>query len=120
MNILVSLMKKTYTVADRTYTCPILLVHSMFMGKWKGMVVWTLMQHSSLRYGELKRVISISQKISDKVLIETLKELVSDGLLVRTDYKEVPPKVEYALSRRGRALRSIFKDMKKFGEQYAV
>ena len=90
------------------------------MGKWKGMIVWTLIENPCLRYGELKRMVMRTQKISDKVLIETLKELESDGLVLRKDFKEIPPKVEYSLSKRGKELKPIFESMYTFGERYIV
>ena len=54
-----------------------------------------------MRYGELKRTI---QGVRDKVLIQQLKELEADRVLVRTDYKEVPPRVDYSLTLLGRSL----------------
>lgn len=111
-------MKKVYKVADRVYSCSLSLVHSMFMGKWKGMIIWTIMENKVLRYGELKKKLNIEQKVSDKVLIDMLKQLENDGLVLRKDYKEIPPRVDYCLSKRGLELRPIFSAMQKFGDKY--
>jgi DNA-binding HxlR family transcriptional regulator len=69
-------------------------------GKWKPLILYFLLDGPK-RYGELKRTI---QGVSDKVLIQQLKELEADRVLVRTDYKEVPPRVDYALTPFGRSL----------------
>ena len=69
-------------------------------GKWKPLVLFFL-RDGPKRYGELKRLI---QGVSDKVLIQTLKDLQADHVLARTDYKEVPPRVDYALTPLGRSL----------------
>ena len=69
-------------------------------GKWKPLILYFLLQGPK-RYGELKRTI---KGVSDKVLIQQLKELEADRVLARTDYKEVPPHVDYALTPLGRSL----------------
>ena len=69
-------------------------------GKWKPLILYFLLQGPK-RYGELKRTI---KGVSDKVLIQQLKELEADRVLARTDYKEVPPRVDYALTPLGRSL----------------
>ena len=69
-------------------------------GKWKPLVLFFL-RDGPKRYGELKRLI---QGVSDKVLIHTLKDLQADHVLSRTNYKEVPPRVDYALTPLGRSL----------------
>ncbi|VVE26516.1 winged helix-turn-helix transcriptional regulator [Pandoraea anhela] len=69
-------------------------------GKWKPLILFFL-HDAPKRYGELKRCV---QGVSDKMLIQQLKELESDGVVSRTDYKEIPPRVEYALTAVGRDL----------------
>lgn len=69
-------------------------------GKWKPLVLFFL-RDGSKRYGELKRLIP---GVSDKVLIQQLKDLEADHVLARTDYKEVPPRVDYTLTPLGRSL----------------
>ena len=69
-------------------------------GTWKPLVLFFL-RDGPKRYGELKRLIP---GVSDKVLIQTLKDLQADNVLARTDYKEVPPRVDYALTPLGRSL----------------
>lgn len=69
-------------------------------GKWKPLILYFLLDGPK-RYGELKRTI---QGVSDKVLIQQLKDLEADHVLARTDYREVPPRVDYALTPFGRSL----------------
>lgn len=78
------------------------LVHAMNMvgGKWKPILIY-LLSDGSLRFGKL---LQFTPTISKKVLTQQLKELEEDGLIVRKKYGEVPPRVEYSLSQKGKAL----------------
>ena len=73
---------------------------SIISGKWKPLILYFLLDGPK-RYGELKRLIP---GVSDKVLIQQLKDLDADQVLARTDYKEVPPRVDYALTPLGLSL----------------
>jgi DNA-binding HxlR family transcriptional regulator len=73
--------------------------------KWKPIVVWYLRDHKA-RFGQLAATIG---SISRKVLTDTLKELEADGLIIREEYKELPPRVEYSLTEKGIALLPILK-----------
>src|ERR1700742_1469159 len=82
-------------------------------GKWKPLILYFLLD-SPKRYGELKRAIP---GVSDKVLIQQLKELEADRVLSRTDYKEVPPRVDYALTPLGRSLADVIVPLCTWGTQ---
>jgi DNA-binding HxlR family transcriptional regulator len=69
-------------------------------GKWKGLILWALVSEAR-RFGELRRVV---QGISEKMLIQHLKEMEADGIVSRRDFREIPPRVEYALTPFGRSL----------------
>jgi len=69
------------------------------------------------RYGELKRLV---QGVSDKVLIQQLKDLDADQVLARTDYKEVPPRVDYALTPLGRSLADAILPLCAWGTEHAA
>ncbi len=73
---------------------------SIIAGKWKPLILYFLLDGPK-RYGELKRAI---EGVSHKVLIQQLKELEADRVLTRTDYKEVPPRVDYTLTPLGHSL----------------
>jgi len=85
-------------------------------GRWKPLVLFFL-RSGPKRYGELKRLV---QGVSDKVLIQQLKDLEADRVLVRTDYKEVPPRVDYALSPLGRSLADAIVPLCAWGTEHAA
>ena len=67
-------------------------------GKWKPLVVRQLAANGPRRFSQLRRLVA---GISEKMLISALKQLASDGIVVRTDFREVPPRVEYSLTEFG-------------------
>jgi len=83
------------------FTCGLDATLRVIAGKWKPLILYFLAQGGPTRYGELRRAV---RDVSDKMLIQQLKELVADGLVKRTDYKEVPPRVDYGLTPLGRSL----------------
>jgi len=85
-------------------------------GKWKPLVLFFL-RDGPKRYGELKRLI---EGVSDKVLIQSLKDLQADQVLVRTNYNEVPPRVDYALSPLGRSLADAIIPLCTWGTENAT
>lgn len=86
---------------------------SIIGGKWKMVIMFWLVEYEVLRYGELKRCIG---NISDKMLNNQLKELERDGIIIRKEYPQIPPKVEYYLSERGYSLMPILEEMCNWGE----
>jgi DNA-binding HxlR family transcriptional regulator len=82
------------------FTCGLDATLRVISGKWKPLILYFLLQGPN-RYGELKRAV---RGVSDKVLIQQLKELEADAILRRTDYKEVPPRVDYSLTPLGHSL----------------
>ena len=83
-----------------SFTCGLDATLRVISGKWKPLILYFLLQGPN-RYGELKRAV---RGVSDKMLIQQLKELEADGILTRTDYKEVPPRVDYSLTPLGHSL----------------
>lgn len=83
------------------FTCGLDATLRVIAGKWKPLILYFLAQGGPTRYGELRRAI---RDVSDKVLIQQLKELEGDDLVKRTDYKEVPPRVDYSLTPLGHGL----------------
>lgn len=83
------------------FTCGLDATLRVISGKWKPLILYFLAQGGPTRYGELRRAV---RDVSDKMLIQQLKELEADGLVKRTDHKEVPPRVDYALTPLGHSL----------------
>lgn len=110
----------TYKISSRQYHCPLQLALSTVMGKWKGLVVWFLLESKVLRYGELKKKVNEVVKITDKMLIQSLRELERDGLIEREIHKVVPPKVEYRLTKDGLRLKPVIDALEKFGMTYEI
>lgn len=94
--------------------CPVELTLSIIGGKWKGMVLYHLLE-GTMRFNELKRKVG---DVTQRMLTKQLRELETDGIIVRRVYAEVPPKVEYSLSEKGQTLRSILLLLKEWGLQH--
>lgn len=88
---------------------------SLIGGKYKMVILYWLQRQSPTRFNELQRRIG---GISYKTLAATLKELERDGLISRTEYPQVPPKVEYALTARGRSLLPVLDAMCAWGRAH--
>ena len=94
--------------------CPVETTLTLISDKWKVLILRDLMP-GTRRFGELKRSIGA---VSQKVLTAQLREMEQNGLLTRTVYPEVPPRVEYALSDLGQSLRPIIEAMAEWGQNY--
>ncbi len=87
---------------------------SLISGKYKMTILYTLMEFGVVRFNEMKKYIG---GISYKTLSSTLKELEADRLVHREEYPQIPPKVEYSLTERGRTLMPILDCMCEWGEE---
>ncbi len=87
---------------------------SLISGKYKMIILYCLMEFGIVRYNELKRYIST---ICHKTLSNALKELEKDKLILRNEYPQIPPKVEYSLTDKGRSLMQILDQLCIWGEQ---
>lgn len=94
--------------------CPVETTVMLIGSKWKLLILRNLMARP-WRFNELKKSLS---GISQKVLTEVLRSLESDGIITRTVYAQVPPKVEYALSELGESLRPVLLSMESWGNYY--
>ena len=95
------------------FSCGLDATLRIISGKWKPLVLFFL-RDGTKRYGELKRLIT---GVSDKVLIQSLKDLEADHVLVRNDYKEVPPRVDYTLTPLGHSLAEALAPLCSWGTQ---
>lgn len=94
--------------------CPVETTLALISTRWRILIVRDLLEGTK-RFSELKRSIG---GISQKVLTQNLRAMEEDGLLTRTVYAEVPPRVEYALTERGRSLKSVIDALWAWGEEF--
>ena len=94
--------------------CPIETTLTLISNRWKVLILWDLLGGVK-RFGELKKLLG---GVSQKVLTTNLRPMEEAGLLTRTVYAEVPPRVEYALTETGRSLRPVLEAMLEWGTRY--
>lgn len=99
---------------DELPACPVATTVQLIGNKWKLLIIRNLLSRP-WRFNELHRSLD---GISQKVLTESLRSMEKDGIVVRTVYAEVPPRVEYALSELGESMRPILDSMRVWGEAY--
>lgn len=94
--------------------CPVATTVQLVGSKWKLLILRDLLTGTK-RYNELRKSLS---GISQKVLTSTLKSMIEDGIVIRTAYPEVPPRVEYSLSPLGESMRPVIHVMEQWGNEY--
>ena len=94
--------------------CPVETTLTLISDKWKVLILRDLMPGTK-RFGELKKSIGT---VTQKVLTAQLRQMEASGLLIRTVYAEVPPRVEYTLTDLGRSLRPVLDAMEAWGKAY--
>ncbi|MBX2964511.1 MAG: helix-turn-helix transcriptional regulator [Cyclobacteriaceae bacterium] len=104
-----------FVIEGQNYHCALDVTSSFIGGKWKTVVLWYLRKDKK-RFSELKEVIP---DITDKMLSVQLRALEEDGLVKRTVYPEVPPRVEYELTKEGKSLLPVLEAMAEWGRAKA-
>jgi DNA-binding HxlR family transcriptional regulator len=99
------------------YRCHMEVTLELIGGKWKLFLLYKLAQTGIMRFNELGR---LHARLTQKMLAQQLKELEADGLVHRESFNQVPPKVEYSLTDRGRGLLPIMDAMIEWGRDYLV
>lgn len=99
----------------KEYSCSMELSLAVIGGKWKPLILWHLRDVATMRFSALRRAMPA---ITQKMLTQQLRELESDGLLTRTVFAEVPPRVEYALTDLGRGIIPILEALCQFGHVF--
>ena len=102
------------TKGDILPECPVATTVSLIGSKWKLLIIRNLLARP-WRFNELQKSID---GISQKALTEALRSMEADGIVSRTVYPEVPPRVEYALTELGESMRPIIKSMESWGMAY--
>lgn len=94
--------------------CPLIYALEIIGQKWKLPIMWYLFENNFTRYNELKRKV---KGITNMMLTKSLKELEEHNLIVRIQYETIPPKVEYALTERGKSLLPALNELSIWGEE---
>ncbi|GAB3422468.1 helix-turn-helix domain-containing protein [Niabella aquatica] len=100
---------------DLVKNCGMFYTLSVIGGRWKVGILASLLDNEVLRYSEIKNKLP---NITERMLIKQLKELQDDGLIVRKDYQEIPPKVEYSISKKGKTLEDVLAILRHWGKKY--
>lgn len=95
--------------------CPVMPVIKMLQGKWKLQILYELCIKSPMRFGELRKILN---PITNAALTNALKELEKDELVLRTQFNEMPLRVEYSLTDKGKELLPVFYAISQWGLKY--
>ncbi|GAB6168083.1 helix-turn-helix domain-containing protein [Clostridium carnis] len=98
------------------YTCPLELVHDMLKGKWKTIIIWRL----RLEATSLSKLRKDINGITEKMLLQHLKDLIKYSLVEKKEYEGYPLKVEYSLTSRGKEVLSALEIFQKIGIEYMI
>lgn len=101
-------------ICPKEFNCPVDATIQLIGGKYKAVILWHLIEEQK-RFSELKRLIP---KATEKMLAQQLRDLERDGLVIRTVYPVVPPKVEYRLSEFGKTIIPVLDAMCQWGSSY--
>ena len=101
-------MSKYKKKLDDVIRCPLEYGLTIFGGKWKSRIICVLSANEKLRYSEIRREM---YNITDAVLAATLNDLIEEGIVARKSYEEIPPKVEYSLTQKGKSIVHILQSI---------
>ena len=97
--------------------CPLTYSLNLISGKWEIKILFYLLKYDTLRFGQLKKLLP---GITNNVLTVTLKKLQETGVVKRVQFNEIPPHVEYSLTKAGNELLPIFIELSKWGELHST
>lgn len=100
---------------EKDIRCPLEYGLEVFGGKWKSRIICVLAEKGTLRYSSLRKEMT---NITDAVLAAALRELQGDGIIQRRQYDEIPPRVEYSLSEKGRSVVPILQSICRWAGAY--
>ena len=106
---------KKMSEETRLSDCPLKATLDAIGGKWAVFILWRLV-HGDRRYGELKRLIP---DITEKMLVQSLREMTEEGIIQRQVYSQVPPKVVYSLTAKGLTLKPVLESMCQWGKTHS-
>lgn len=102
---------------EKEMMCPLEYGLDIFGGKWKSRIICVLAAHGTMRYSAVRKELS---NITDAVLAAMLKEMIADGMLDRKQYDEIPPRVEYSLTDKGKSVLPIMQSICQWSKKYTL
>ncbi|MBR1778474.1 MAG: helix-turn-helix transcriptional regulator [Alphaproteobacteria bacterium] len=111
---LVKLKSDSLTTAKGN--CPAEQILKAFQGKWKDEILYCLCIYETVRFGKLKKLL---KGVTNTTLTAALRDLEKDGFIKREQFNEIPPRVEYSFTQKGRDLTPVFYEMAMWGMKYA-
>lgn len=106
---------KKILITEPANNCPMRKTLELISGKWRTHIIYELCKNKTCRFGELKKALP---KITNTMLTSTLRDLEQYGIVHREQFNEIPPRVEYSLTEKGKAMLPIFCELAKWGENY--
>lgn len=103
-------------IKEKSVSCPVEMTLAVMAGRWKILIIHQLVDGPK-RFNQLQRELGA---ITHRTLSQQLREMEEDGLVIRTDYGEIPPRVDYALSPRGMTLKPILMAMEKWALEHGA
>lgn len=100
---------------EKDIRCPLEYGLEVFGGKWKSRIICVLAGRDPVRYSEIRREM---RNITDAVLAANLKDLIKEGIVLRKSYDEIPPRVEYTLTEKGKNVVPVLIDIAKWAAPY--
>lgn len=100
---------------EKDIRCPLEYGLEVFGGKWKSRIICVLAGRDPVRYSEIRREM---RNITDAVLAANLKDLIKEGIVLRKSYDEIPPRVEYTLTEKGKTVVPVLIDLAKWAAPY--
>ena len=110
-------MKKPHDTLGCHPGCPVEATLNLIGGKWKGIILYHLLIDDVLRFNAFLRLLP---SINQRMLTKQLRELEASGLILRTVYPVIPPKVEYTLTPLGKSLKTILMSLKDWGTEHGL
>lgn len=101
---------------EKDLRCPLEYGLDLFGGKWDSRIICVLSKKGTLRYNQIRNEMV---NITDSVLANTIKKLIANDMIIRTSYNEIPPRVEYSLSEKGKSVIPILQGICKWAEGYS-
>lgn len=101
-------------MVEKQVFCPVEKTLALISGKWKVMIIYYLLQDTK-RFNQLQRDLG---GVTHRSLSKQLKEMEDNGLVIRTDYGEIPPRVEYSLSPLGKSFENVLQSMHVWAEEH--